>query len=131
MQFGPDGYLYTSTSDGAGPTPPDPLRTAQDCSDLLASIFRVDIDKLDPGLNHRIQPDNPFSDTTTARPEIWAFGFRNPWRMSFDAVSVYLDVSCDTWEYILQGQRGGNYGWSIMEARQPINATWPRSPSPP
>ena len=93
----------------------------------------MDIDKLDPGLNHRIQPDNPFSDTTTGRPEIWAFGFRNPWHMSFDAVSIYLwvgDVGWDTWEYILQVQREGNYGWSIMDARQPINATWPRGPSP-
>ncbi len=133
LQFGHDGYLYISTGDGAGPTPPDIRRTGQDCSDLLSSILRLDVDGWDPGLSYRIPSDNPFNDTTWARPEIWAFGFRNPWRMSIDAKSGDLwvgDVGWDTWEYIFRVQRGGNYGWSVMEARQPINVTWPRGPAP-
>jgi glucose/arabinose dehydrogenase len=79
LDFGNDGCLYISTGDGAGPAPPDTLNTGQDCSDLLSSILRVDVDHPEPGRGYRVPPDNPFIGMGGVRPEIWAFGFRNPW----------------------------------------------------
>ncbi|MFO0825871.1 MAG: PQQ-dependent sugar dehydrogenase [Gemmataceae bacterium] len=61
---------------------PDPLNTGQDCSDLLSSIIRIDADKGDDGKNYAVPKDNPFVGMKDVRPEIWAFGFRNPYRMS-------------------------------------------------
>ncbi len=84
LDFGKDGYLYISTGDGAGPSPPDTKMTGQDCSDLLSSILRIDVDHSDPGKAYSIPVDNPFVNTPGVRPEIWAYGMRNPWRMSID-----------------------------------------------
>src|SRR5262249_43020086 len=84
LHFGPDGFLYISTGDGTSPNPPDALDTGQDLSDLLSSILRIDVDRADKGKPYAVPPDNPFLKTPKARPEIWAYGFRNPWRMSFD-----------------------------------------------
>src|SRR6185503_10205574 len=84
LQFGPDGMLYISTGDSEPPSPPDPKNTGQDVSDLLSSILRIDVDHEEKGLSYRIPPDNPFVQTPGARPEIWAYGLRNPWKMTFD-----------------------------------------------
>ena len=133
LQFGPDGYLYISAGDADNPNPPDKRKVGQDCSNLLSTVMRIDVDRRDPGLAYAIPPDNPFNDLAGARPEIWAFGFRNPWRMSFDKKSGDLwvgDVGWDMWELVYRVQRGANYGWSIMEGRQPINVTWDRGPVP-
>ena len=140
LKFGPDGYLYISTGDGVGPNPPDTKQTGQDVSDLLSSILRidVDVDKDDPAKegdarNYRIPPDNPFVGMPDARGEIWAYGFRNPWRMSFDRETGDLwvgDVGWELWELLDRVERGGNYGWSVMEGRQPTNPEWPRGPTP-
>ncbi|MBM4000419.1 MAG: c-type cytochrome [Planctomycetes bacterium] len=133
LKFGPDGCLYISTGDGVGPNPPDTLRTGQDVSDLLASILRIDVDRRDKDRNYTVPRDNPFVDTAGARPEIWAYGFRNPWRMSFDRATGDLwvgDVGWEIWELMYRVERGGNYGWSIMEGRQPNNPQWPRGPTP-
>lgn len=133
LQFGHDGYLYITSGDGKGPNPPDQLRAGQDCSNLLSSILRIDVDRRDPGLAYRIPPDNPFSDSAGIRPEIWSYGYRNPWRMSFDRQTGELwvgDVGWDTWELVYYVRRGDNFGWSIMEGRQPINVTWERGPTP-
>src|SRR5262249_10401773 len=81
LHFGPDGYLYVSTGDGTDPNPPDKFDTGQDISDLLSSVLRIDVDREDPGKPYAIPPDNPFLQTPKARPEGWAYGFRNPWRM--------------------------------------------------
>lgn len=123
IHFGPDGMLYISTGDGAGPNPPDPLNTGQDISDLLSSILRIDVDRKDANKNYATPKDNPFVFMKDARPEIWAYGFRNPWRMSFDPKtgSLYVgDVGWELWESVIRVEKGGNYGWSAMEGPQPI-----------
>ena len=133
LKFGRDGYLYISTGDGSGPNPPDSRRAGQDVSNLLSSILRIDVDHADRGRNYGIPSDNPFVDRPGIRPEIWAYGFRNPWRISIDRQTGDLwvgDVGWELWELLDRVERGGNYGWSIMEGRHPTNPEWPRGPTP-
>ncbi|MFT5468936.1 MAG: putative heme-binding domain-containing protein [Verrucomicrobiales bacterium] len=128
IQFGPDGMLYLSTGDATPPNPPDILNTGQDNSDILSSVLRIDVE----GTGYRIPPDNPFVGREGVRPEIWAFGFRNPWKMSFDARGrLWLgDVGWELWEMIHLVERGGNYGWSAMEASNPVKPETASSLSP-
>ncbi len=123
LRFGPDGYLYISTGDASGPNPPDILKTGQDNSDLLSCILRIDVDREENGRAYGIPDDNPFINDKEARSEIWAFGFRNPFKMSFDPYEGFLwvgDVGWELWELIFRVEKGGNYGWSIMEGHQEI-----------
>jgi uncharacterized repeat protein (TIGR03806 family) len=133
LDFGTDGYLYISTGDGTDPSPPDIKLTGQDCSDLLSSVLRIDVDRPDPGRAYGIPPDNPFPNTPGVRPEIWSFGFRNPWRMSIDRTTGDLwvgDVGWELWEMVYKVKRGGNYGWSVMEGPQPVHVEGRRGPTP-
>jgi uncharacterized repeat protein (TIGR03806 family) len=133
LAFGKDGCLYISTGDGAGPSPPDTKMTGQDCSDLLSSILRIDVDHTRPGNSYEIPADNPFVKLEGIRPEIWAFGFRNPWRMSIDRATGDLwvgDVGWELWELIDKVERGGNYGWSVVEGPQPVHVEGKRGPGP-
>ncbi len=133
LHFGPDGMLYISTGDARGPNPPDPLNTGQDISDLSSSILRIDVDHKDPGKNYSIPKDNPFVDLKGARPEVWAYGLRNPWRMSFDRKTGNLwvgDVGWELWEMVHKIEKGGNYGWSITEGRQSIKPNQTPGPTP-
>lgn len=132
IRFGPDGYMYLATGDATAPSPPDLLDTGQDLSDLLGSILRIDVDREDPGKLYRIPPDNPFIHTPRARPEIWAYGFRNPWRMSFapDGTLWAGDVGWELWEMIYRIERGGNYGWSLMEGTHVIRPGSKVGPTP-
>lgn len=134
LHFGPDGFLYISAGDGEVPAPPDPRETGQDVSDLLASILRIDVDQSDEGMPYRIPDDNPFVGGGDIRPEIWAYGFRNPWKMSFDPRDGALwigDVGWELWEMLFRVDHGGfNGGWSIVEGPQSIHPQWPKGPTP-
>lgn len=133
LRFGPDGFLYVSTGDGSPPAPADMRRSGQDISDLLASILRIDIDRESNGLAYSIPADNPFVDHEGARGEVWAYGLRNPWRMSFDRETGELwlgDVGWQLWECVHRIKKGGNYGWSIQEGPQIVHPEWQRGPTP-
>ena len=86
--FGPDGYLYVALGDGGKGN--DPLKSAQDLSKLLGSILRIDVDSKDEGLEYAIPKDNPLVGLSNVWPEIYAWGIRNIWRMSFDPVTNEL-----------------------------------------
>lgn len=133
LKFGPDGYLYITAGDGASPSPPDNHNTGQDISDIKASILRIDVDRSEKGRPYAVPADNPFVDHPGARPEIWAYGFRNPWKMSFDSVTGDLwvgDVGWDMWEMVFRVEKGGNYGWSIVEGGQPVRSDVTPGPTP-
>ncbi len=133
LQFGPDGYLYVSAGDGGDSFPPDGLNSGQDLTNLLATIMRIDVDRADGDRPYRVPADNPFVEMPGARPEIWAYGFRNPWKMSFHPNDGSLwvgDVGWELWELVYRVERGGNYGWSVMEGRQPVQGERKRGPTP-
>ena len=112
LAFGPDGYLYVALGDGGSRG--DPEGNAQNLSTLLGSILRLDVS----GEAYAVPPDNPFVATSGARPEIYAYGLRNPWRFSFDRATGELwagDVGEDRWEEIERIVPAGNYGWNVME----------------
>ena len=109
LHFGPDGMLYISTGDAGNPNPPDPFNTGQDISDLLSSILRIDVDHKDPGKQYAVPSDNPFVGMKDARPEVWAYGLRNPWRMGFDRLTGELfvgDVGWELWESVTPRRKG-------------------------
>jgi uncharacterized repeat protein (TIGR03806 family) len=112
VAFGHDGYLYLGLGDGGSGG--DPLGSGQDTDSLLGKILRLDIDGGSP---YAIPADNPFAQGG-GRPEIYAWGLRNPWRFSFDPASEDLwvgDVGQDKYEEVDLVRRGGNYGWNTME----------------
>lgn len=124
LAFGPeDGYLYIASGDGGGFGDPD--NNAQDRTNLLGAILRIDVDNPDDGLNYGIPVDNPFAGNTSGyREEIYAWGLRNPWRMSFDPETGLLwaaDVGQSAFEEVNVIESGGNYGWRLMEGSQCYN----------
>lgn len=133
--FGPDdGYLYIMLGDGGGKN--GPFRFAQNKKSLLGKIMRVDVDTIpkdadDLNLwgNYSIPRDNPYAEDKELLPEIWALGFRNPWRCSFDAErpSYFMcaDVGQDRYEEIDVITKGGNYGWSTYEGHLPVDSLQP------
>lgn len=118
VSFGPDGFLYIAVGDGGSGG--DPQGNGQNLQTLLGTILRIDVDNQEEGGNYAIPTDNPFvNNTDGAREEIYAYGLRNPWRFSFDAENGQLwtgDVGQNSYEEIDIIEKGGNYGWNIMEA---------------
>lgn len=120
LDFGPDGYLYVGTGDGGSGD--DPGNRAQNPFTLLGKLLRLDVSG-GMGSGYAVPPSNPFVDAG-GLPEIWAYGLRNPWGVSFDAVTgdLYVaDVGQGTWEEInvqpAASTGGENYGWRRMEGR--------------
>jgi glucose/arabinose dehydrogenase len=123
IRFGPDGFLWGGLGDGgsgltlATSGPQDPDGNGQNPFRLQGSIIRIDVDQ---GSSHAIPPDNPFADGIDGAPEVWAFGVRNPWGLSFDGGRLFIaDVGHETWEEItvlsLESDAGSNLGWAVME----------------
>ena len=131
LTFGRDGMLYVTSGDGTSDS--DEWRSGQDLTRLLAKLLRIDVDHPANGKPYGIPADNPFLQTAGARPETWAYGFRNPWRMSLDRSTGDLWVGengQDQWEYARIARRGENYGWPIVEGSHEFHQNRPRVPTP-
>jgi glucose/arabinose dehydrogenase len=127
LAFGPDGFLYAGFGDGGGSG--DPQQNGQDTSNVLATIVRIDVDG---GTPYAIPADNPFAGNTECPqgvgtlgcPEIFAWGFRNPWRFSFDRQTGDLwvgDVGENSWEEVNRVEISENYGWRQREGAHCFN----------
>lgn len=137
MAFGPDGFLYLSVGDGGGPKGCDigeghvPEGNGQNTKTLLAKILRLDVSGPDAarGTAYRIPADNPFADGRNGLPEIFAYGVRNPWGLTFDRGGDHSlligDVGQMRWEEVNIIQRGGNYGWPLREGFDGFNREHP------
>ncbi len=118
IAFGPDGYLYVGLGDGGKAN--DPFKAGQDLSTWHGSILRIDVDRKENGKNYAVPKDNPFVGKANAKPEIYAYGVRNIWRLSFDretGVCWAGDVGQNLWEEINIITKGGNYGWNVREGK--------------
>lgn len=133
--FGNDGMLYVSAGDGTSDS--DQNRTGQDLTKLPGSLLRIDVRSTSEG--YTIPPDNPFvqyrspQNGEAARGEIWAYGLRNPWRISFDSLSGQLWVGNngqDLWESVYLIEKAANYGWSVRESNHDFHTGQDTGPSP-
>lgn len=131
LKFGPDGYLYIATGDSGLIS--DMYLNGQDLSNVSGAILRIDVDQSVDETHYRIPADNPFVHIEGARSEIWAYGLRQAWKISFDHATGDLwagHVGQDLWEQIYRIERGGNYGWSVMEGSHPFRPERKRGPTP-
>ena len=125
LVFGPDGFLYVGLGDGGSGG--DPHGSGQSLSTLLGKMLRID-PRLAAEAPFRVPADNPFVGQEDARPAIWAYGLRNPWRYSFDRLTGDLwigDVGQTGWEEVdvqpARSDGGENYGWNILEGSHPFS----------
>ncbi len=144
MAFGPDGFLYLAVGDGGNGNDVDapakngnqihgkaPEGNGQSRTTLMGKVLRLDVDKKNAGQQYAVPKDNPFVNGG-GRPEIFAYGLRNPWGLSFDrggAHELFLaDVGQDSWEEVDIIQKGGNYGWNLREGFVCFDPKKPRNP---
>ena len=119
VRFGPDGMLYLGYGDGGAAN--DPQGHGQNRQTLLGAIIRIDVNEINTSTPYRIPTDNPFLGIAGVRPEIWAYGLRNPWRMAFDPETGLLwvgDVGQNRVEEIAIVGPGENHGWNIFEGNE-------------
>ncbi|HVE43158.1 MAG TPA: PQQ-dependent sugar dehydrogenase [Planctomycetota bacterium] len=131
VAFGNDGMLYVTSGDGSSDS--DTHLSGQDLTRLLAKVLRIDVDHPAAGAAYAVPADNPFLNVTGARPETWAYGFRNPWRITCDRATGDLWVGQngqDLWEQAYLVRRGENYGWSVTEGGHPFYPTRTAGPTP-
>jgi glucose/arabinose dehydrogenase len=128
LAFGPDGYLYLGFGDGGSEG--DPGNRAQNLGLLLGKILRIDVESSPGAATYGVPSDNPFVGEPAARPEIWEYGLRNPWRFSFDPSNGDMwigDVGQDKWEeidHVASGSAGGlDFGWPLYEGNHLYKAT--------
>lgn len=123
LVFGADGFLYIGLGDGGIP-PTDPLNSGQNLNTLLGKMLRIGVDPpFTSGLQYAIPPDNPFVGGG-GLPEIYAYGLRNPWRFTLERGSSRIfvaDVGESSWEEVDILQKGGNFGWNVMEGDHCFN----------
>ena len=127
ITFGPDGYLYVGTGD-TGPQR-DPRGHGQDLGSLLGKMLRIEVDRPADGKPYSIPADNPFVGVAGVQPEIWAYGFREPWRFSFDRETGDLwigDVGQDRFEEVTLARAGENHGWNVFEGATPFSEEYRR-----
>lgn len=135
LAFGPDGYLYIALGDGGGASDVGlghpPIGHGQDTTSLLGNILRLDVDRGWPG--YAVPEDNPFAgNEVQGRPEIYAWGWRNPYRMSFDRGGdnhLYVATNGQAlWEAVYEVDEPGNYGWNILEGTHCFDPENPEEP---
>ena len=131
LVFGNDGMLYVTSGDGTSDS--DKNLVGQDLSKLNSKVLRIDVEHPAPGQNYSVPPDNPFVNQEGVRPETWAYGMRNPWRITCDPKTGILYVGQngqDLWEQVYAIEKGANYGWSIVEGTHPFYPDRKRGPQP-
>ena len=131
LAFANDGTLFVTSGDGT--TDSDTELAGQETRWLRAKILRIDVDHPDAGKTYAVPKDNPFVVDGRFVPETWAYGLRNPWRLSFDAASGQLWVGengQDMWEMARLVERGANYGWSHYEGSHPFRPAGTLGPQP-
>lgn len=129
--FGHDGMLYISTGDGTSDS--DGWVSGQDLSELLGGVLRIDVDHTAGTQTYSVPKDNPFVGMTNARPENWAYGLRNPWRLCIDQKTGRIwagNNGQDLWETAHLIRRGENYGWSVYEGSHPFYLNRKLGPTP-
>jgi glucose/arabinose dehydrogenase len=131
LAFAGDGRLFVTSGDGTSHSDVD--NVGQDLRSLRSKILRLDVDHPAGGKLYSVPDDNPFVSDGRFAPETWAYGLRNPWRLTYDAASGQLwtgENGQDAWEYARLVQRGANYGWSVYEGAHVFTKSRPLGPHP-
>lgn len=129
--FGNDGMLYVTSGDGTADSDRDMV--GQEMSKLTAKVLRIDVDHPDEGRSYSVPKDNPFVGKEGIAPETWAYGLRNPWRMTCDPKTGHVWVGNngqDIWEQIYFVRKGDNFGWSVYEGSHPFYLGRKLGPTP-